>query len=160
MSRAEPAAGPGDRAARFVELSALLTGFGRVQLTGTGLAGVYLRVLDSTLPEGMPDELLDIFGGLPEGADREAAAGAAILDDPRLGPVARNIILLWYCGTWTALPDAWRATYGSSPLDVSRVVSAEAYQGGLQWAAAGAHPAGARQQGFGAWSLPPEGSRR
>jgi hypothetical protein len=160
MSRAEPAAGPGDRAARFVELSALLTGFGRVQLTGTGLAGAYLGVLDSTLPAGMPDELLDVFGGLPEGADREDAAAAAILDDPRLGPVARNIILLWYCGTWTALPDAWRAAYGSSPLDVSRVVSAEAYQGGLQWTAAGAHPAGARQQGFGAWSLPPEGSRR
>ncbi len=159
MSRAEPETGPGDRAARFVGLSALLTGFGRVQLTGTGLDGAYLRVLDSALPAGVLDELLGAFGGLPEGAGREAAAGTAILGDPKLGPVARNIILLWYCGTWTALPDAWRAAYGSAPLDVSRVVSAEAYQGGLQWAAAGAHPAGARQQGFGAWSLPPEGSR-
>jgi hypothetical protein len=86
------------------------------------------------------------------------ATGAVILDDPKLGPVARNIILLWYCGTWTALSEAWRAAYGASPLDTSRVVSAEAYQGSLQWAAAAAHPAGARQQGYGAWSVAPEGT--
>ena len=39
---------------------------------------------------------------------RDAAVASEILDDPKLGPVARNLIMLWYCGTWTALPEDWR----------------------------------------------------
>lgn len=144
-----------ERAEQFLELSAFLTGFGRVQLLGTGLAESYLEAIDAVLPEGMLDELLDTFGRLPGGVDREAAAGSAILGDPKLGPVARNIILTWYCGTWTALPDAWRSAHGASPLDTDRVLSADAYQAGLQWVAAGAHPAAARQQGYGAWAEAP-----
>jgi len=143
------------RADQFLEMSALLTGFDRAQLLGTGLTGSYLRALDAVLPEGVPDELLDAFGRLPGGADGEAAVGSAILDDPKLGPVAQNVILMWYCGTWTALPDAWRSAYGTSPLDTDHVLSAAAYQAGLQWVAAGAHPAGARQQGYGAWAVAP-----
>jgi hypothetical protein len=149
MSRAEP------RADQFVDMSALLTGFGRFELLGTGLVGSYLSALDGVLPEGVLDELLDAFGRLPPGPDREDAVKAQILGDPKLGPVARNLILMWYCATWTALPEAWHEAYGASPLDKSHVVSAEAYQAGLQWAAAGAHPAGARQQGFGAWAAAP-----
>ena len=78
-----------------------------------------------------------------------------ILDDPDLGPVARAIAVLWYCGTWTGLPDAWHARNGAAPGDTTGVVSAAAYQAGLQWTVVGAHPAGARQQGFGAWSTEP-----
>ena len=144
-----------DRLGRFVEMSAALTGFGPVHLLGTGMTASYLRTVDAALPAGVLDELLDAFSRLPDGTGREAAAGQAILRDAKLGPVARNVILLWYRGTWTALPDDWRAAHGSSPLDTDRVVSPEAYQTGLQWAAAGAHPAGARQQGFGAWASPP-----
>lgn len=168
-------AAPDERTERFIELSVILTGFGRVELTGTGLAGTYLRAIDAALPAGVADDLLDALGKraaparapipvpapapAPGQPGRDVAAVGAVLDDPRLGPVARNLIVLWYCGTWTALPDEWRAAYGSSPGDVTRVVSAAAYQGGLQWAAAGAHPAGARQQGFGAWSSAPQGRR-
>lgn len=150
----------GERSERFLELSGLLTGFGRVQLLGTGMTDGYLRAQEAVLPAGMLDELLAAYERLPAGADREAAVASEILGDPKLGPVARNLILLWYCGTWTALPDAWRAAYGISPLDTNRVVSAEAYQAGLQWVVAGAHPAGARQQGYGAWAVAPEGSSR
>ena len=168
------------RAGQFADLSALLTGFDRIQLLGTGMVGSYLHAVDAALPEGVLDELLDAFGHLPPaagadgaGADgagaqnaqnvqnaREAAISTAVLDDPKLGPVARNVIVAWYCGTWTALPDGWREAYGTSPLDTDRVLSAEAYQAGLQWVAAGAHPAGALQQGYGAWSAAPEGARR
>ena len=153
------------RADQFVEMSALLTGFGRFELLGTGLAGSYLSALDGVLPEGVLDELLDAFGRLPpgpgrEGPDREGAVGSQILADPKLGPVARNLILMWYSGTWTALPETWREAHGASPLDKNHVVSAEAYQAGLQWAAAGTHPAGARQQGFGAWAAAPEKAAR
>jgi hypothetical protein len=139
----------------FVRMSELLTGFGRVDLLGTGLAECYLQTMDAILPPGVPDEVLAAFAWLPADPDREAAAGAMILDDPKLGPVARNIILMWYRGTWTALPQAWRLTHGASPLDVDHVISAEAYQAGLQWIAAGAHPVGARQQGYGAWAADP-----
>src|SRR5215469_10592973 len=116
MSKAEPMPGPEDpstgRAGQFVDLSALLTGFGRFQLLGTGMVGTYLRAIDAVLPEGVLDELLGAFGSLPwapgadrtDGAARQAAVTSSILDDPKLGPVARNLILVWYCGTWTALP--------------------------------------------------------
>jgi len=153
----------GERAERFLAMSAVLTGYGRVQLTGTGLTAAYLRAVDASLPGGVLDDLLGAFarpraraGKRAAGDDRELGGVPAILDDPRLGPVARNVILLWYCGTWTALPDDWHAAYGASRADTTRVVSPQAYQGALQWAAAGAHPAGARPQGFGAWSAPPE----
>ena len=155
-----PRTGPDERADGFLALSSCLTGFGRVQLTGTGLTDTYLQAIDAILPSGVLGELLGTFARLPADAGREAAVESAILADPKLGPVARNIILLWYCGTWTMLPAEWRAVYGASPLDTGHVVSAEAYQGGLQWVAAGAHPAGARQQGFGAWAVAPEGSQR
>jgi hypothetical protein len=134
------------RSERFVALSARLTGFGHVTLLGTGMTSEYLDALDAVLGAGMVDELLAVED-----------IGEA-LDDAKLGPIARNVILLWYCGTWTALPDDWRAAYGTSPLDTTRVESAEAYQAGLQWVVAGAHPAGARQQGFGAWAVAPEGA--
>jgi hypothetical protein len=156
MAGAEPATQAGQD--QFVEMSALLTGFGRVELLGTGVTGTYLRALDAVLPEGVLGELLEAFRNLPAAppAEREAAVRSTILKDPKLGPVAQNIITMWYCGTWTALPDAWRSAYGASPLDTNHVVSAEAYQAGLQWTAAGAHPAGARQQGFAAWTAAPQ----
>jgi hypothetical protein len=136
------------RVGRFVQLSVDLTGFSQFELLGTGLAETYLSTLEAVLPDGLPDELLGAVTGSGPQAER-------ILADPKLGPLARNVILMWMCGTWTALPDVWRATYGISALDTDRVISAQTYQGGLQWVAAGAHPAGARQQGFGAWALPP-----
>jgi hypothetical protein len=143
---------------RFIRLSAVLTGFGGIELLGSGVVDEYVRTLDAILPAGLLDELLAASEGLPRGDDLERAVTSRILGDPKMGPVARNVILLWYCGTWTALPDAWRAAYGASLLDTNHVVSAEAYKAGLQWVAAGAHPAGAQQQGFGAWYLAPERS--
>lgn len=146
-----------ERLESFLSLSMLLTGFSRTELLGTGMTDNYLCTLEATLSVGICDQLLDAWESRPSDSDGEEMV-AQILNDPMLGPVAQNLILLWYCGSWTALPDAWRNTYGASPLDVSRVVSAEAYQAGLQWIAAGAHAPGSRQQGFAAWSMPPEGS--
>jgi len=146
-----------ERIESFLGLSVVLTGFSRLELLGTGMAADYLCALEATLPPGVCDELLDAWDARPAGADGEAPA-SKILGDPKLGPVAQHLILLWYTGAWTALPDAWRSAYGAAPLDTSRVVSAEAYQAGLQWVAIGGHPPGSRQQGFAAWSSPPEGS--
>jgi hypothetical protein len=150
----------GERSDRFLELSGLLTGFGRVDLLGTGMTDAYLHTLDDVLPAGVIDALLAAYEGLPAGSEREPAVASQILGDPKLGPVARNLILLWYCGTWTALPDAWRAAYGNPPTTLTGVVSGDAYQAGLQWVVAGAHPPGASPQGFGAWALAPGEIRR
>ena len=120
------------------------------------MADAYLSTMDDVLPEGVLDDLLGAFERLPDGEEREDSVARDICSDPTLGPVARNLILLWYCGTWAALPEDWRNAHGASPFDTDRVVSAEAYQAGLQWVAAGAHPMGARPPGFGAWALAPE----
>ena len=144
-----------ERSRRFLELSALLTGFGKVQLLGTGVFDDYLSTVDDVLPAGILDELLAAYDRLPED-DRETAAASEIFDDPKLAPVARSVILLWYCGAWTPLPDEWRSVHGTSPLDTHRVVSSASYLAGLQWVAAGAHPIGGRQQGYGAWAVQPE----
>lgn len=138
----------------FLGLSALLTGFSSVVLAGTGVTGDYLRALAAALPAGVLEELLDTYAKLPSGAGQDAAI-ETILQDAKLGPVAQNLMLLWYTGSWTSLPAAWHSAYGAAPADSKGVVSAEAYQAGLQWIAAGAHAPGSAQQGFGAWSLPP-----
>lgn len=133
----------------LVELSAALTGFSPVTLRGTGMTEAYLRQIESIVPPRLLDRLFSEF-------ENSARPGLpAILEDPDLGPVARAIAVLWYCGAWTELPDAWRARNGAAPGDTSGVVSSAAYQAGLQWTVVGAHPAGARQQGFAAWSVAP-----
>lgn len=140
----------GDRTTQFLELSSALTGFNRMELLGTAMVDVYLRTLDAALPAGLLDELLDAYENLPTGVVREAAIASRIINHLRLGPPARNLILLWYTGAWTAL-------LGVLQADKDHVVSAEAYLSGLQWVAAGAHPAGGHPQGYGAWSMTPEG---
>jgi hypothetical protein len=137
----------------FVKLSSALSGFSQVILRGTGMTQTYLRKVESIVPESLLNRLFDSFDNSTEESVRRDLQ--AILDDPDLGPVARAIAVLWYCGTWTELPEAWRARNGAVPEDTTGVVSGAAYQAGLQWSVVEAHPMGARQQGFGAWSTVP-----
>jgi hypothetical protein len=140
----------------FLDVSAALTGFSPVQLRGTGMAAVYLAEIDSILSAGLVDELLAAFPRPDVSGAVEPGAVDAVLEHPDWGPPARTITTMWYCGTWTQLPETWRAEHGAAPRDTDHVVSAAAFQAGLQWVAAGAHPVGARQQGFGSWSFPVE----
>jgi hypothetical protein len=116
----------------FLRVSVALTGFDRVALLGTGMVDDYLRTLEQAVPADVLDTLL-------AAADADVSA---LLDDATVGPVAQEVIVLWYCGTWDGAP-----------------VSPDAYVAGLQWVAAGAHPIGARQQGFGSWAVAPERTR-
>ena len=141
----------------FLKLSAALTGFDRFQLVSTGVGPDYLNTLDSIVPRAIVGRLLEAFGKLPGGDTRGAALSEQVLDDAVLGPVARNVIVLWYSGTWTPLPEAWCETNGRSPRDLGHVVSSAAYLAGLQWAAAGAHPPGGLPPGFASWAEPPIG---
>ena len=137
----------------FVELSAALTGYSPVILQGTGMTQAYLQKLSSAVPEGLLHRLFDSAQNATQNSARPDLG--AILADSDLGPVARAIAVLWYCGAWTELPETWHVRNGKAPGDTTGVLSGAAYRAGLQWTVVGAHPAGARQQGFGAWSTEP-----
>ncbi|MGW3913337.1 hypothetical protein ACWEBX_17740, partial [Streptomyces sp. NPDC005070] len=78
-----------------------------------------------------------------------------IFGDDRLGPVARNVIKLWYAGMWYALPAEWTDRYGARAAGETSTVTAAAYQEGLLWRAIGANPPGAKAPGYGSWAQPP-----
>jgi hypothetical protein len=141
-----------DRLKEFVVVSERLTGHSHTELMGTGSAEHYLQTLHRAVPEQVLDDLL----ATAHDPTADDAVTAGLLADPRLGPVARNIILLWYCGTWQQLDDSWRREYDGQEVE-AHVVSANAYLSGLQWTVARAHAPGGNMQGFAAWSRRPEG---
>ena len=153
--------------ARFLMLSALLTGYDRAELQGTGCAEDYWAHFRKVIP---PEILTAFLVPVPEiaGCEGHAAPGPrerdrrvreTYLADERLGQPARALIQLWYLGQWRPLPQDWRRAYGASRHDVAKVISTRAYREGLVWDAIGAHPMGAKQQGFGAWAAEPPGPK-
>lgn len=130
-----------DRA--FVELSEALTGYPQVDLFGTGLVEFNWATLLEQAGEAPANELLAAWERAKQAGDLDEGLRTEILSDPSLGPIARNLIRLWYLGQW-----------GYQPGDTF-IPSGESYVQGLVWNAIGAHPMAAKQQGFGSWSLPP-----
>lgn len=147
---------------QFLNLSAALTGYNKVELQEAGVAREYLdllvRMAGDTLCFDLWAETQAIYGkhaGHPARLEREVER--RILKSEKYAPLARNIILLWYNAIWYQLPPQWTARHGANALDQDQVVSAKAYPEALIWRAIGAHPPAAKPQGFGAWALPPEG---
>lgn len=143
------------RKERFLALSAELTAFKVFELAGTGMADDYIKAVDDIAGAATLDALLDIHAALPSGSVRKAAISRSLLGDTRAGPIARNIMRLWYTGTWNKLPAAWAERYGPAPNDRTFVISPASYVEGLMWKAIGAHPAGAKGPGYGSWRHPP-----
>ena len=148
----------------FLSLSVALTGFSQFDLQGTGMCEQYFRTARENAA-AILEELLYTFkkveeqsGGDPE--KLEQGLRHSIMADPKFGPLARNIIKMWYLGSWYELPGDWRAAYGESPGDVTFVISSEAYLQGLAWKAMQAHPMGGKETGFGTWAHPPIETRR
>lgn len=143
---------------RFAALSSALTGFVPVDLEGTGMLPVFWDLLETQAGEANAEALVTAFdvdvAGMSE-AELTAAIRARIMSDPRLGPLARNLIKLWYFGIWYQMPSAWRLDYAADLDDRTFVVSDIAYKNALVWRAMLAHPKGARQPGFGSWTFPP-----
>lgn len=144
----------------FLALSEALTGFTAHRLRGTGQAEAYLDTATGIVGEGVMRDLLlaadeahASAGG--DAAKHEAELRRVVMSDERLGPVARNIIRMWYVGSWYQLPKAWREAHGQSPHDHDHVVSPVSYTEGLLWPAIGANPAGAKPAGYGMWAMPP-----
>src|ERR1044071_2056886 len=85
----------------FVALSAILTGFDRVELWGPGLVETYADVVTGTVGQDISDKLWAATTQIiaRDGADEsrlETAVRREILASPMFGPIARNIIQLWY----------------------------------------------------------------
>ena len=143
----------------FIELSAVLTGFEIVEIHGTGLVDSHFDTVTDLVGERILGRLLLTWREIKNenGADESAQIHSRILDSPLVGPVARNLIILWYTGNWNQMPREWRNRYGATSRDRTHVVSGEAYRQGLMWRAVLAHPPAAKQPGFGSWTPPPEG---
>lgn len=144
----------------FLRLSAVLTGFTPFDLRSTGQAEAYYSTLGDVVGDAIVGELLDAFRRVSgEAGEDEAARDRGlrreILSDDKLGPVARQVIKLWYVGTWYELPAEWQESYGTSENDRTFVLSPNSYKEGLLWPAIGANPSGAKPFGYGMWATPP-----
>ena len=135
----------------FMRLSVVLTGYDKATLYGTGCADDFWRQLRRVMPE----DFLRVFCSVVSGIENDPEGVRSFLSSMDWGPVMRNVIRLWYLGIWHPMPEVWRRRYGTSPFDVTKLISARAYKEGLVWDAMGAHPMGAKQQGFGAWAAKP-----
>jgi hypothetical protein len=141
-------------------LSVDLTAFSEFELMGTGLAADYLATLRKIVGDVLVTELLDAHRDARRASASDSAAlerelRHRLLGDEKLGPVARNLIKLWYLGIWYELPSAWAEAFGARDGDRTFFVSATAYTEGLLWPAIGANPPGAKAPGYGSWAAPP-----
>jgi hypothetical protein len=140
----------------FLSLSSELTGFESIELRGAAVGEEYLRWLIASFPAVLGD-LLEVWRRILADyppSEREVHLRRDVMADPRLGPFARSLVVLWYTATWNALPEEWSAAYGGGASDASHVFGG-AYAEGLAWKAARAHPVGAKPTGFGSWALAP-----
>lgn len=158
LSRAHPEQAPLEQ---FVALSVTLTGFDAADLWGTGQVQTYYALLPSIVGDAIFGRLMGRWQDTwirGEGDEPllETLVKEQILEDPTLGPVARNLTYLWYTGGWNQLPADWRNVHGASANDQTYIVSSAAYTEGLVWKAIHAHPTAAKQPGYGSWALPPE----
>jgi hypothetical protein len=148
----------------FLAFSSEITGYSTYDLEGTGLVTLYHDLLENVLGPRLGGELEVLLCGLlayPAGSSARQEAMVQSLGAPSLfAPVVSNLVLLWYLGSWEALPDTWYAAAGlpfPGPNDVgaTRTPSAAAYANQLSWRTAFANAPGSNPPGFGSWCHPP-----
>lgn len=145
----------------FLSLSEELTAFSIFQLQGTGVADEHFKTVTNIVGKDTVNELLQAFYEIKHKTEKNSDLRAKylrsdILSDTKLGPVARNIIKLWFIGTWYQLPSSWRENFGISEQDTTFIPSPTAYVEGLLWPTIGAHPPGAKAPGYGTWTKAPQ----
>lgn len=139
----------------FLEISALLTGFNKTELQGTGMVATYYNCV-ANVPQNTNysnedkkenninvafffaevQEILEQSKGNEE--KLTAAIASRLMPASAYNGLAQSIATLWYTGNWGA-----------------NVVGSQSYIQGLMWNVAEAHPPGAKQPGFGSWSIAP-----
>src|SRR5688572_10105329 len=127
----------------FVRLSSALTGFDRMELLGTGQAPAYFDWVISHADLFRLQEMWALARGTLDDAAIER-----LLADERLGAIAMQINFLWYTAQW-------KTPFEPGFAAATQFVSPAAYEEALVWRVVLAHPPGARQTGFGSWSMPP-----
>ncbi|MBC7911540.1 MAG: hypothetical protein H7Y30_13615 [Pyrinomonadaceae bacterium] len=140
---------------QFLNLSRALTGFDRVDLLGTGMAEPYYREITRIYKEPVirllfeAKAIFEVYGEHHPAFEDQIRQ--RIIEDIEFAQIAKNIIQLWYLGSYTNYNDP-------APLifKAAYIISPEAYQNGLLWPNMGSHPAGAKQPGFGSWNLEPQ----
>ena len=150
----------------FLDFSVAITGFPKFHLQATGQVDSYYNTVNNIIGDEMFEELLTTFHSLDVKAktmgDREVLNKEIlrnILGSEKLGAIARNIIKLWYLGTWYQLPASWRETFGANENDIDRSVSPQAYIEGLLWPTLGVNPRAAKAPGYGTWAEPPSSDK-
>ncbi|HEY9848407.1 MAG TPA: hypothetical protein V6D28_03035 [Leptolyngbyaceae cyanobacterium] len=144
----------------FIKLSAVLTGYSQFHLQGTGQAALYFDTVKKIIGQNIFGELLETFQELDSKAQNDESIlidglRSKILSSEKFGPIARNIIKLWYISTWYQLPKEWRDTFGTEEKDETFIPSPAAYPEGLLWPTIGVNPPGAKGQGYATWSESP-----
>ena len=150
----------------FYAVSVALTGYNKTSLQGTGVGDTYLSTLTSIVGTPITDELFAVYNEIAANCgsieERNQEMRIRIMSHEKLGPVARNIIKMWYTANWYQMPAEWADRFGTFAqddcgnfLDTDHVISGEAYEQSLVWLAMEAHPMGARQPGYGTWAFPP-----
>jgi len=146
----------------FLDISVTLTGFTRFHLEGTGQTSLYFDTIRDIIGGDLFGELLQTFHRLDLEAQNKnnksiltQGIRSEILGSEKIGPIARNIIKLWYVATWYQLPQDWRETFGTKEKDKTFIPSSQAYPEGLLWPAIGVNPPGAKAPGYATWSEPP-----
>lgn len=149
-----------DLLSKFLSFSSTVTGFSIFHLRGTGQAELYLSTVKDVVGEQTVQDLIAAYCRLVAEVGQDTAAVERamrrdILSDIKLGPVARNVIRLWYVGIWYELQADWRQTFTSGSEDRTFVVSPGSYTEGLLWPTIGANPSGAKPFGYGTWATAP-----
>ena len=138
-----------DQLETFYELSSALTGFDKIDLIGTGVGEEYF---DELVQGAGEKHVKDLLAAAKEAGGSTARIRKNIWNDARLGPMARNVVLMWYLGSWYPLSEEWNREHRADSERVpEHVVSAAAYQEALWAPAIGSHPRGAKPPGFGSW---------
>lgn len=143
----------------FVDLSAVLTGFDAIDLEGTGLVDAHCALLHDVVGAGFFYRLIATARHAMNRRTSEArdtAIRGELLGSATFGPVATNLIVLWYLGQWNVLPDDWFAVNEIVPTAANATrIPPGAYEEALAYRVFGAHPPGAKPPGHGSWSAPP-----
>ncbi len=133
----------------FYELSSALTDFDKIDLLGTGVGQEYL---DELVRGAGEKHVKDLLTAAKKVGNSTANIRKDIWDHARFGPMARNIVLMWYLGSWYPLSKSWHKKNRPDVEPVpEHVLSAGAYQEALWAPTVGAHPRGAKPPGFGSW---------
>ena len=143
----------------FLNISSALIDFNKFVLNGTGQGDAYLETTLKIVGHNHLSSLLTAFKSIDQSQISKEIfleiIRKEILGDTLFGPIARNIMKLWYTGMWYQLPLRWRQKYGESTDDSTHFINSASYMEGLLWKTIDAPPSGAKGPGFASWYPPP-----